>query len=786
MTWITSFLLHPGLFWLLPLAALPILLHLLTLHRLKTVELSTFRFLFDSYVQQRRRMQFLEALLAMLRTLFLLLLILAFCRPVVKHFNQWFKAGGSGREIIMLVDCSASMQVATAGVPAIERAKTRAKEIAQHLSVEDRLTLVRVTAKPEEIFSRFTSDAEDIQNKIEDLKVGTARANMFAAFMGVFGPEAPERKNPIVYLFTDCQATGWKEVRSQGLERVIPPGAEFVVVNVGSTEPIANLAVVGDPPRRQRAIVGLPVYLEPRVVNHSKTEEAEVTVTVFIDEKEITRARLKLKPGEVGTRRIIYEPNEAGVHRGRFEISGKNKDRFPEDDNYLFTLYVVPKVKVLLVNGNAATTDPFDSETLYLKAALTMKEESAETKPPAAPPEKIPPAKDKNILRSLDPQEITEAGLTQEVLRDASVVILANCGGLNSAQFTLLQTFVAEGGGLVVLPGDRVATPDLYNTQLFVMAASAKPEVTDVRLGIIQGDPNKVDTFQRLAVIDFAHPALSAFDVADSRYFTSVTFKQRYELKLPAKRSNSWVLAEFSNGAPALVESKYGNGLLVVAAFPANSKWTNLPLKQEFVPLILRLVSHLQHRPEVDWPLVVPADGIAEIEVTGAWTPASGKVTDPAGAQTPLTFERSGTRLVSAFEKTGGRGYYTVEVHGGKPDQKLPNDPAFAVNMAKEESDFNTFTESQFHEVLPGTQLTMVDASAEAQQQSFSNPANESEIWRWLIYIVFIVIAVEFMLATSGGGRKDAADDRTVAERIRDLSPGSWVGKMTGGRGIEN
>ena len=50
--------LHFGLLpFFLPLAAIPILLHLLTLHRLKTVELSTFRFLFDSYVQQRRRLK---------------------------------------------------------------------------------------------------------------------------------------------------------------------------------------------------------------------------------------------------------------------------------------------------------------------------------------------------------------------------------------------------------------------------------------------------------------------------------------------------------------------------------------------------------------------------------------------------------------------------------------------------------------------------------------------------------------------------------------------------------
>ena len=72
---------------------MPILLHLLTLHRLRTVELSTYRFLFDSYVQQRRQMKFLEALLAFLRTLFLLALVLLFCRPVVRHWDRLFGGG---------------------------------------------------------------------------------------------------------------------------------------------------------------------------------------------------------------------------------------------------------------------------------------------------------------------------------------------------------------------------------------------------------------------------------------------------------------------------------------------------------------------------------------------------------------------------------------------------------------------------------------------------------------------------------------------------------------------
>src|SRR5690242_21391628 len=104
-----SFLHLNILLWALPLAAIPVLLHLLTLFRLRTVELSTFRFLFDSYVQQRRRMQFLEALLAMLRTLFLLALVAVIMRPMIKHWNDLFQGASGGREVVILMDCSASM-----------------------------------------------------------------------------------------------------------------------------------------------------------------------------------------------------------------------------------------------------------------------------------------------------------------------------------------------------------------------------------------------------------------------------------------------------------------------------------------------------------------------------------------------------------------------------------------------------------------------------------------------------------------------------------------------------
>jgi hypothetical protein len=769
--------LHVELLWLLPLAAIPLILHLLTLHRLKTVELSTFRFLFDSYVQQRRRMQFLEALLAMLRAAFLLLLVLLVGRPVVQHWNGLFgaEAGGSGgREVVLLMDCSASMNARSAGSPAFERAKKAAHTVVDRLGRDDRLTLVKVGAAPEEVFSRFTTDTKGIHDKIEGLKTSPSRANLYAALMQIFGPEAPRRTNPLVYLFTDCQASGWREARNQGLKGLIPADTPFVVVNVGSREPVPNRAVIGDAPRRNRAIAGLPFLLQPRVVNHSTTEPADLTLSVFIDEKEVARTPLLLKPGETTTRKIDYVPREPGLQRGRFEISSKSADRFPDDDHFLFTLAVEPRVPVVLVNSNTAA-DPEVNEARYLHTALTSR---ADTTPEETKPQGEKSSKE--ILRSLDVREVAEAALTAETLRDAAVVVLANCGALTPPQCGWLRDFVRGGGGLLIFPGDKV-NPDVYNKALFPVPGPQGERLTTATLKPAVGDLEKAETFERLAALDFSHPALTVFDNPDpdARHFKTVRVYRHFPIDPGPKRKNAWPLARFASGEPALVESRLGDGTVILAAFPAHTRWTNLPTKPDFVPLVLRLVSHVERRPEVEVSPVVVADGTAEVSVSNTWSPAEATVKVPGGGLLTLPLERSGPRLLGAFERTAERGYYTVDVRGSQLGQPRAANLAFAVNLAPEESDFAMLDEKGLREALPGAQLTYVDASAEAQYDKGAL-GKQSEVWPILIWIVFAVIGVEFFLSTMSGRRIEGEDGLTVRERILSLTPGAWVGRMTG------
>jgi hypothetical protein len=757
--------LHAWMLWFLPLAALPILLHLLTLHRLRTVELPTFRFLFDSYVQQRRRMRFLEALLAMLRTLFLLLLVFLVCRPVVKHWDRLFGAGGSGgREVVLLVDCSASMNAKEAGVSALGRARSAALTVVDRLGANDKVTLVRVAARPQELLSRFNTDTQGIRAAIEGLEPSPARANYFAALLHLFGPEAARRTNPAVYLFTDSQAGSWKEARDQGLDRLLPAGLPLTVVHVGAAQAGDNRAVVGDAPRRNRAIAGLPFVLTPRIVNHGRAE-AELTLSVLIDEKEVARAPVTVKPGEALTRTVVYTPAEPGLKRGRFEVTGKAADAFPDDDRFLFTLSVQPRVKVVLVNGNASD-DPLVDEARYLATALASRPE-AQAKDDA---------KAREIQRSLDVAELPQPALTPDALRDASVVILANCGALTDVQFASLRAFVRDGGGLLTFPGDKVSEA-VYNARFFPVPGPRGEALTEAKLTAPVGDPEKPESLTGVE-FDLSHPALTVFSAKEA--FRTVRVYRRFGIELPKKRGAVWPIAYFEGTrSPAAVESRLGDGTVILFAFPAHPRWGNLPLNPDFVPLLLRLVAHVEHRPEAEAPPVVVAGSAAEVAVNATWEPADVSVKDPANRTTPVKMERAGARLLGAYEQTATRGYYAVEARSGRADLVRAATLAFAVNLAPEESEFKLLSEADLRQLLPaGVALTWLDASAQSQALRGA-VGQQREVWPALIWILFAVIGAEFLLSTLAGRKRDEVGP-TVGERVLAAGTGAWVGRMTG------
>jgi len=73
-------------------------------------------------------------------------------------------------------------------------------------------------------------------------------------------------------------------------------------------------------------------------------------MTVYIEDKEVSRATLTLKPARrpcaaSPTRRARPAPCAA------FRGGRRHGDRFPDDDRYLFTLNVSPRIKAVIVTA---------------------------------------------------------------------------------------------------------------------------------------------------------------------------------------------------------------------------------------------------------------------------------------------------------------------------------------------------------------------------------------------------------------------------------------------------
>ncbi|MCH7526690.1 MAG: acyl--CoA ligase, partial [Planctomycetes bacterium] len=134
-----------------------------------------------------------------------------------------------------------------------------------------------------------------------------------------------------------------------------------------------------------------------------------------------------------------------GTHVGEVRVTG---DNFDADNSYFFTVDVLPKIRVLLVNGEASD-DWFDDEGYWFGLAVSSAAESP------------------FVLERIEPAALSAASLRQN-----DVAVLLNVGNLSNGQADAITAYVQSGGSLLLAPGDRVVTV-LPNSIEFVISCFA-------------------------------------------------------------------------------------------------------------------------------------------------------------------------------------------------------------------------------------------------------------------------------------------------------------------------
>jgi hypothetical protein len=654
----------------LVLAGIPLLIHLLHKRRYVEVEFAAMRFLIEATRKRARRTRIEQLILLVLRTLVLALLVLAMARP---HFEtgEGLLTADQPTHRIVVVDTTFSMQLADelatvqpglnsegdAGT-GVERARDAVRRLVENGRRGDAWNLVRISGRePFGVINQAAFNSEAVLEEISTLSATDSAGDLAGAFETVLTmlKQAPEIPRKEVVFVSDLQASMWAPESSTQKRRLrelagkIGESAVVSVVNAGSVG-VRNLAVTALELETGAAATDQPVSFRSAVRNFGESVLRGQVAELLVDGRLVDTKRVDLPPGIDVPINWLHTFRAAGEFRVEVHLQD---DPLPVDNRRWLAVPVREELSVLLVDGTPSGRDR-DSATYYVSRALD------------------PATLEDSAGAFVRPRVIAEGELPSVSLAAYDVVVLCNVGLLTEPEATVLESFVRSGGGLVVLPGDRV-NADSYNQRLFSDGNGILP----ARLGEFKVVENR-DEVLTFDARGFEHPLVRAFRGNPGAGLES-TMTQKYVSLSPS--DSATVGLWFSDGAPALVESAVGTGRVILAATSADDRWGTWAIwAPSFVPIMNEMVLHSVSGRWKNRQL-----GVGEPILT-TWParvfdmPVA--VRPPEGPEVVISLQDSGNVVAASFDQTDNAGVY--ELNLGSP---INRKELYAVNVELEESD---------------------------------------------------------------------------------------------------
>ncbi|MCC7417968.1 MAG: BatA domain-containing protein [Acidobacteria bacterium] len=592
--------LNPLLLLGLGAIAIPILVHLIQRERKRVVAFPSLMFVRRIPYQSVRRRRVRHWLLLAMRAGAIALIVAAFARPFLRRSAAAAAAGGGSRELVVLLDRSASMGYGDRW----QRAQEAARQAIRSLAGDERATLVLFSRNAEENM-RATTDHARLEAAIGEAKVGAGATRYGPAIKlaeSILAQSPAPRREAV--LVSDFQRSGW----SGSEDARFPEGMTLTPVPVGDGE-TANLAVPSAAFQRASFSGQERITVSAGLSNKGRDPMNDVPVTLSIDGHEIQTQRVSIAPGTSAsvtfTPFTLTEPNVRGTIRA-------GDDLLPADNVFHFVLDPSAPISILVVDSGADA-----GSSLYLSEALAV------GSTPAFAVDVVPAAR-----------------VVPEQLNGRSVIVLNDTPVPPAAGTGPLQAFVERGGGLLVVLGDRSSWPQ--NDATLLPGKVGPP--TDPPGGRVVS----------IGFRDYGHEVFEIFKAPRSGDLTAAhVFRYRALEPSPDAR----VLARFDDGAVAGAERRVGEGRVIVWTSTLDDSWNDLALKPVYLPLVHQIVRYLaQYRQPRSWQtvgqvldLAEPGRGTGERVIV---TPAGDRITQD-GETGLLELDQQGIYEVRRDE--GGR-----------------------------------------------------------------------------------------------------------------------------------
>jgi len=549
-------------------AALPLVLHLLSRARCRTVDFPGMMFLDDVQGRQHAGPQLKQAALLAMRTGLIVLLSLALARPVVS--GRWWGGGASGKtSAVILVDTSASMGYDENGRTRMDLAREAVLQILATLHRGDQAAMIP-SGFSAIAADQFTADLQSLALKASELTPGSGQCNIALALDGAVklldSESARQSPNRRVYVVCDRQGQNWRDV-SEGFakswrSRIKGDAANFrlTVVPVGGLSGdnigIESVELVNGP-----AIRGQSADLEVHVHNYGDARRDAIGLNCQLDSRSIAAAAVNLGAGQTQSVRLRISFLKSGSQALGVEI----KPPAPAIEPKLtWCVDVIEPIEVLIISGREQK-GRLRSESDYLRLALEPFQGSGADASNVARV-KVVPSEEWNVSD----------------LSKYRVVFLVNVPHLTPGQVQAIEGFVFSGGGVCIAPGNLVR-PEDYNQSLYRDGAGILPAILSTPT------PSNVGATTLLG-LDVNHPVFR-FVKGRSDPIPSASV-WRYFPSIVSEDQNR-VLASYASGKAFLIEKQFGRGRVLLMTTSLDMDWASLPLSSFYLPFTQSMVRYL-------------------------------------------------------------------------------------------------------------------------------------------------------------------------------------------------
>lgn len=662
--------LNPGL-WLalLPLLAAPVIIHFLNKRFPQRFLFPTVEHLARSAAERSRIHRWRHRILALLRTLLLLVLLLAFLQPVLRRFDPAAEAAGPNkRRVLLLVDHSLSMEYQEAGVTARRRAIIEAEKILATLSAEDEVNVIAVGASPSICFDNFAANLPEARRFLSALPAAATRADYTAANLAASRLLARGEGRAELYYLSDFQRRNWAQVDFQS----VAEKARLFFVDVASASP-SNHGILSVALGQARALAGDQVPLEVTVGNFSP-EPFNSVVTARVDRRQQVEQPIVVAPWSSARVTIPVPAGSPGLHLCDVSLPA---DNLALDDSWGLVLSVAEKEEILTVSSQPDAAKP---PVRFLHAALNPFPDQA---------------------GSLLPRHVDSENLNAAALAGAGKIFLTGCGPLSGEACEALAAFLFRGGGVVWFLDDARDTDNLRRLQGAL--GSTKLPLT---VGPLRQTANVSSGARQIASGEFKSPLLRLFR---GTLRQDLGLLEIYDFHAASATGAGSVLLRFDDETPAMASVEHGLGTLVLMNFSVNELSSNLARQRIFPAWVQELVKRLDATEPSP-----PAFTIGSVISGEVWRADLRRqpITSPSGRVLDVRQEPRGERALISFAAEE-LGFYALA------DGRIKY--AYAVNPDPEESDLRAVDRAH----LP------VSGDAEKGREGFlDNQADYEEIAR--------------------------------------------------------